>query len=57
LHELRASLRTCLTNGMILPLQHLTIRNSYETPRGSPRESMEAKSARRSERPQRGQRR
>nr|GFC61780.1 hypothetical protein [Tanacetum cinerariifolium] len=31
--------------------------NQYETLRGSPRESEEAKSARRSERPQKGQRR
>nr|GFC71618.1 hypothetical protein [Tanacetum cinerariifolium] len=27
LHELRASLSTCLTNGMILPLQALLLRS------------------------------
>nr|GFC05890.1 hypothetical protein [Tanacetum cinerariifolium] len=37
--------------------QHLTVQNLYETPRESQRESMEAKSARRSERPQRGRHR
>nr|GFD40223.1 hypothetical protein [Tanacetum cinerariifolium] len=50
LHELRASLCTCLSNGMILPLQ-------YGTLRGSPRESEEAKSARRSEQPRKGRHR
>nr|GFB24558.1 hypothetical protein [Tanacetum cinerariifolium] len=34
--------------------QHLTVQNSYETPRQSRRESVEAMSARRSERPQKG---
>nr|GFA56917.1 hypothetical protein [Tanacetum cinerariifolium] len=36
---------------------HLTVRNSYGTPCESRRESVEAKSAMRSERPQRGWRR